>query len=270
MAAATKDAYYFRHDSNTRNDPKIIKLRRILGREGSDVFFDVLSLLREQSGYQLPEATIPDIAYSLRYPEVKLRKLLTEFDLFTNAEGFFYSERLKRDMTEWDAQKLVYQQRGKKGGEAKARNKSTSSIEQADNNSASTLAINKVNKEDKINKREYSTRAPELSPSRGEHCPTWQAVVECFVRLGQPDKAFEFFEYWEALNWMKGVTPIVNFSSFANRWLSNPISQAEKKFEGRKVIMLHNMSGAEDTWTEQEYQRYCAETGSGYKFLRYE
>lgn len=115
-------------------------------------------------------------------------------------------------------------------------------------------------------------KKPLISPTRGSHCPTWEAVQECFFRLGHPDKAFDFFEYWEGLNWMKGISPIVNFASFANRWVSNPISQAADitRATGGKVIMLHNMSGNEVEWSKQEYEQYCKETGSGYKFLRHE
>ena len=112
-------------------------------------------------------------------------------------------------------------------------------------------------------------KIPVISPNRGSHCPTWQAVYECFYRLGHPDKAFEFFEYWEGLGWMKGITPISNFASFANRWVANPISQAENKTESvGSVVMEHIMSGNEVTWSKAEYEQYCKNSGFGYKFLR--
>lgn len=267
MAKQTKDTYYFKHDATTPSDPKIIKLRRILGREGSDVFFDILCKLRTEAEHHLPEASIADLAYDLRYPEVKLRKLLNDFDLFEFVNGFFHSPRLSRDMEEYNAKKAVYQQKGKKGGEAKAKNIPTSTKAEVQPNSTSAVAI--IYNNSKVNKDNESI-APVLSSTRGDHCPTWEAVQECFHRLGRPEKAYEFFEYWEALGWMKGITPISNFASFANRWLSNPISQAQANMPaGRKVIVEHN--GGEVTWTEQQYQQYCNNpAASGYTFIRYE
>lgn len=262
---ATKDAYYFRHDSNTRNDPKIVKVRRVLGREGSDVYFDVLSMLREQADYRLPTATIPDLAYSLRYPERKLRQLLEDFELFSFSDDHFLSPRLCRDMHDWEAKKQSYSARGKKGRQAQLEQKPDSA--QAEPEQKPGNKVYNINKEKKINKS--TLRAPEVSQSRGSHCPTWEAVYECFVRLGAPDKALEFFNYWEGLGWMKGVTPISNFTSFANRWLANPISQAEAQQTGRKVILEHN--GGEVTWPEEKYEQYCNnKAASGYNFLRYE
>lgn len=114
-------------------------------------------------------------------------------------------------------------------------------------------------------------KKPFISPTRSSHCPTWDAVQEVFYRLGHQEKALDFFEYWEGLDWKKGITPIMNFASFANRWVSNPISQQADltKGTGAKVIMLHNMSGNEVEWSQEEYEQYCKETGSGYKFLRH-
>jgi len=49
-----KDAYYFSHDSNARNDPKIQALMSKWGYEGYGWFWAVLETLREQSDYKYP------------------------------------------------------------------------------------------------------------------------------------------------------------------------------------------------------------------------
>jgi len=62
----SKDAYYFSHDSNARNDPRMIKLRRMGGLETVGLFWCVIEMLRESENYQLPVDTIDDICYELR------------------------------------------------------------------------------------------------------------------------------------------------------------------------------------------------------------
>ena len=48
-----KDAYFFSHDCNARNDPKILALRSVYGAEGYGVYFMLIEILREQPEYKL-------------------------------------------------------------------------------------------------------------------------------------------------------------------------------------------------------------------------
>lgn len=48
-----KDAYFFSHDCNARNDPKILALRSVYGAEGYGVYFMLVEILREQPEYRL-------------------------------------------------------------------------------------------------------------------------------------------------------------------------------------------------------------------------
>lgn len=48
-----KDAYYFPHDCNARNDPKVLALRSVYGAEGYGVYFMLVEILREQPDYKL-------------------------------------------------------------------------------------------------------------------------------------------------------------------------------------------------------------------------
>jgi len=58
-----------------------------------------------------------------------------------------------------------------------------------------------------------------LSPVRPTHAPSPPQVIECFFRMGKPiDAAASFFNYYEGLGWMKGITPITAWTAFANRW----------------------------------------------------
>lgn len=49
-----KDAYYFTHDANARNDPKILAMRSKYGAEGYGWWWMLIEILREQENYMLP------------------------------------------------------------------------------------------------------------------------------------------------------------------------------------------------------------------------
>lgn len=48
-----KDAYYFSHDSNARNDPKICAMLSVYSMEGYGWYWVIIEMLREQKSYRL-------------------------------------------------------------------------------------------------------------------------------------------------------------------------------------------------------------------------
>ena len=64
--------------------------------------------------------------------------------------------------------------------------------------------------------------------------PTLNEVIEYFYTLGKTDEngkkeAERFFNHHEGLGWMKGITPIQNWRSFANMWASSQSSNGHQK-----------------------------------------
>ena len=53
-----KDAYYFPHFSNARNDSKLMRIRRIFGIEGYGIYFMLLEILRDQQNFKYPLESI--------------------------------------------------------------------------------------------------------------------------------------------------------------------------------------------------------------------
>ena len=85
-----KDAYYFPHFCNARNDAKIIKLRRVLGLEGYAIYFMLLEVLREQTTFKYPLSGIEDIAFEWHTSKEKVLAVISNFGLFEmDNENFF-------------------------------------------------------------------------------------------------------------------------------------------------------------------------------------
>ncbi|EJW90460.1 hypothetical protein EVA_21438 [gut metagenome] len=76
-----KKVYYFPHDFNARNDPKLQDVMIELGLEGIGAYWCMIEQLYEQEG-QLPVKALKGIAFTLHMDFSKLQRLITEFDLF--------------------------------------------------------------------------------------------------------------------------------------------------------------------------------------------
>lgn len=114
-----KDAYYFSHDSNARNDLKMIKLRRKLGLKGIGLFWCTIEMLRETDDYSIPLTEIEDICFDLRC-EVDEFNILFECELLEKNDDFFTSSSLCKRMEKLDEIKEKRRIAGAKGGKSKA------------------------------------------------------------------------------------------------------------------------------------------------------
>ena len=90
---------YFSHDSNARNDDKLIRLRMKHGAAGYGVYFMILERLREETDY----ASVKDyniIAFDFRVDASLVKSVVEDFGLFVFTEDGkgFYSESFLRRM----------------------------------------------------------------------------------------------------------------------------------------------------------------------------
>lgn len=110
-----KDSFYFSHDSNARNDIKIIKLRRQLGLEGYGIYWCLIEMLRETSHFRLSLDCIEDVAFQIGASREKIETVIKSYGLFKVEEPHFFSDRLVRSMQHFNAHKDRLSEAGKKG-----------------------------------------------------------------------------------------------------------------------------------------------------------
>lgn len=94
----SKDAYYFSHDSNAKDDPKCMMLIEQLGPEGYGIFWILVEILRDQPEYKYPLGLIPAIARRFNTSTEKVKIVINGFQLFKFDELYFWSESLIRRM----------------------------------------------------------------------------------------------------------------------------------------------------------------------------
>ena len=114
----TKSTNYFSHDSNARNDEKLVRLRMKQGAAGYGVYFMILERLREEADY-MSAKDYNMIAFDLRVDAAIVKSVVEDFGLFTFTDDgkCFYSESFSRRMGMKDAVKKKRSEAGKKGGE---------------------------------------------------------------------------------------------------------------------------------------------------------
>ena len=108
---------YFSHDSNARNDERIIRLRMKHGAAGYGVFFMLLELLRNAKGYMCA-TDYKAISYELSVDAALVRAVVEDFNLFlfTNDHSFFFSSSLLQNMKRKDEVSRARSAAGKRGG----------------------------------------------------------------------------------------------------------------------------------------------------------
>lgn len=109
-------ANYFSHDSDARNDDKIIRLRIEHGAAGYGVYFMLLERLREERNY-VSNCDYSKIAYDLRVEADLVQSVVEDYDLFSLTEdgNGFYSESFSARMKIKDDVKSKRAEVGRKG-----------------------------------------------------------------------------------------------------------------------------------------------------------
>lgn len=121
-------------------------------------------------------------------------------------EGLYYNEKLENVVQK----RKAYSESRRKNRNSKQDQKPVSS----------TYVPHMENEIVSNNTSNYS--GVQFSKERPPHAPLIEDVVEHFVRQGKTQEmAIRFFNHYEGLDWMKGGTPIVRWSFFANTAIAN-------------------------------------------------
>jgi hypothetical protein len=113
-----KNNFYFQHDSNARNDEKILELRCEFGNEAYAIYFMLLESMSETSDGYLNREAIGGLSLGYNIAKDRLSAIIDkciELNLFILEENLFTSKRMQEHLE--FRQKL--QNAGKKGAKAR-------------------------------------------------------------------------------------------------------------------------------------------------------
>lgn len=184
-----KDAYYFSHDSNARNDTKILAMRSDYGIAGYGMYWIIIETLRDESDYKLhlKPYTIKALAMQMSLDTETVNKFIDDcinlYELFEIEGDYFWSESLCRRMEKVqdikDKRKQAVSKRWDKQNnedEIQENYKSNTSVLQ--NDTKERKGKEKKGKESKINnnKEEYVENAQKVLDFYHKYLPMLPSV----------------------------------------------------------------------------------------------
>ncbi|WP_077622034.1 DUF4373 domain-containing protein [Sediminibacillus massiliensis] len=144
-----KEAYYFSHDANARQDEKILMLRAEHGWEGYGIYWALVEMMFESSDSALHHQKVKGIAVSYNIDitllESVINTCITE-DLFVSDGEKFWSDSLKRRKNKYQELKEKKAEAGRKGMAKRWGNQQNNNTVISDDNNTNNTDITKNNK----------------------------------------------------------------------------------------------------------------------------
>lgn len=278
-------ASYFSHDSNARNDEKILQIRMRHGAAGYGVYFMLIERLRDSSEYM----SVKDynmLAFDLRVDAKLIKSVVEDFGLFAFTEDgeCFYSESLMRRMELKDEVVKARSEAGRKGAASRWNTQKTgenmaNAIKNNGKRMANTSQMpskNIASKESKVKKGKidiYSTEpvpasAPqpekakeksmiELPLNNGSMWPVtqtqykeWCSLFPAVDTLQELKKMFA----WLDANKQRRKTAR-GIKAFCVRWLSSAQDNAGKYRGGAGQYKTSQRRGPMGNFEQREYTK---------------
>lgn len=187
-----KKTYYFQHDYNARNDPKLQAVMIKYGLAGIGAFWCIVEMLYEQDG-TLPITSIPSIAYTLHADEEMLKNIVCKMDLFECNKKFFWSRSVRKRLgiinEISDIRRKAAEKRWKssKRSDAKAMQMQCKCNAKAQNNDANAMQT-----ECKCNAiKEKEIKGNDIKDITPTPCARSAREEELFQEFGQMQSAWE-------------------------------------------------------------------------------
>lgn len=210
---------YFSHDSNARDDEKILAMRIDLGWEAYGLYWALIEMLRDASDYML-KANFKVLAFSLHTTPELIEQIICNYGLFclTDDSQSFFSSSLTKRMEEKEV--LSKKRRASAGNRWGKTTDSDANAEQIDANAMQLHSKSDANamqlhpqskvKESKVKEsKDYSsprTREGASAPSEEEK----EGIYKIFFwrNIVDPDGEYrKFIEHNSQYGWKLNNTP---------------------------------------------------------------
>lgn len=208
-----KDAYYFSHDANAHQDPKITKMLLSLKAEGYGIYWVIVEMLRSEETLMLSHNDYDAIAYQSHSNPITVARVVKEFDLFcVKDNGTFYSNSLIKRVEQYRDKSKKYTENANKRWEKERRN----AMAMQSHSNGNALKERKV-KESKLNN---TTFIP----------PTIEEVKDyCLERKNNVD-VNKWHNFYSAKDWMIGKNKIKDWKACVRTWEKEEVKTDKRKF----------------------------------------
>ena len=204
-----KDTYYFQHDYNARNDPKLQEILLEHGVAGVGVFWCVIEQLYEQGG-KLPHKACKSIAFALHVDCKLVESVVKDFDLFKLDARHFWSKsviaRLDRRKEISDRRKTAAASRWK------PRQQEVQVQSKDDANALQEQSKEKERKGKEIEEEEGAKTAKRFCP------PTLEDVKAYCKEKEYTIDAERFIDFYTSKGWFVGKNKMKDWQAAVRNW----------------------------------------------------
>lgn len=240
QSAMMKDTFYFQHDYNARNDPKLQDVLIEYGVAGIGVFWCVIEQIYEQGG-KLPFKACKSIAFALHVDCKVVESVVNDFDLFQNDGTFFWSSSV---LARLNRRKEISERR-KKAAETRWKSKETQQEQCNSNANAQQEQCNIYPKKRKEKEKKESTSIEVESigaKAAKRFCPpTLQEVQNYISEKGYSIDAEAFIAFYESKGWMVGKNKMKDWRMAIVTW--------SKRDNERRPARKSVTKNCNDEWT---------------------
>ena len=221
-----KDTFYFQHDYNARNDPKLQNVLFDLGVEGIGVFWCIIEQLYEQGG-KLPLHYGKSIAFALHVDFKCVERLVNDYGLFKNDGENMWSEsvlnRLNRRTEVSEKRKLAALARWRQGIENQSKTEAPKNYRQIADNANDIqmqckIDANAEHKGKEIKEKEIIKEREKEKTARRFIPPTVEEVKARIAEMGYTFDAEAFIAFYQSNGWMVGKSKMKDWRAAMVTW----------------------------------------------------
>lgn len=255
ISMQNKKSFYFSHDSNARNDEKIIRLRMDYGAKGYGIYFMLIEMLMESSDYKLFK-NYSVLAFHLHSTSEVVQAVIENYGLFefSDDSDFFYSVSLIQRLKPLEQLRESRRKAGIKSGEArraKAGVKANVSDKKGEVNDSVVgmqQVCNKLGKckvegstadsktgEDVINVGNIlKTKQLRFVP------PTIQELEKYCSESKLKINAGSFLDYYQSKGWLVGRNKMKDWKAAVRNWYRRDLDTSKLGFTNTSTANFSN------------------------------
>lgn len=216
--AVNKDAYWFSHDSNAKDDPKTMKLIDQLGLEGYGIYWVLIEVLRDQPTFSYPVDLLSILARRYNTSGEKMKAVVMGYGLFdVDQDNNFFSHSLNDRMKVFERMRDQRRIAGTKSAQVRAGklNEISTTVQRPLNDRSTTVQLLKDTKlkdtklkDTKV--KDTKKEAFSLSFVSEAFYPVWEKWLEYRKQLGKPYKTIVGMQkkYSELIQ-LSGDNPVI-------------------------------------------------------------
>ena len=203
--------YYFPHDYNARNDPKLQDVLIEHGAAGLGVFWCIVEQLYEQGG-ELPLKSCKSIAFALHQECKMVESVVQDFGLFENNGETFWSNSVNKRLGKRQ------QISGRRKHAALTRWQSSTNQQTQCTTDANAMQIDAKEKKRKENNNTSSIEEDREKPQKRFVPPTLEEVQAHILEKGYSVDAESFIAFYQSKNWYVGKNKMKDWKAAILTW----------------------------------------------------